>query len=273
MPEAEGNTWTVLTKHTSLTAPLGMLTICKLGIAASSRLYASLDAQPRQHAKNRGFRKDLDEPEHGSCVSLLALPQLPAMFLVPGLWEARNCLQIWHLLQHVGWGSSKAACCSSPSKISKKWQPTSPSKTRNHVFAWVFVCSFLWSRKREVTEISRTLAVSLPGLQSFPTQQFPYPKFKSYDVPCQSVLYRSLYKYDWWTRAGTHVGFSQSIGLYSLSSQHDFLEVDRRIIVQPDWCTLMNWFTVWWFVYVHHLYLCLYIYIVLPFECYILNFI
>ena len=141
MPEAEGNTWTVLTKHTSLTAPLGMLTTCKLGIAAS-RLHASLDAQPRQHAKNRGFRKDLDEPEHGSCVSLLALPQLPPMFLVPGLWEARNCLQVWHLLQHVGWGSSKAACCSSPSNISKKWQQRrAPQKPGT-----MFLLEFLFAR-------------------------------------------------------------------------------------------------------------------------------
>ena len=190
MPEAEGNTWTVLTKHTSLTAPLGMLTICKLGIAAS-RLYASLDAQPRQHAKNRGFRKDLDEPEHGSCVSLLALPQLPAMFLVPGLWEARNCLQIWHLLQHVGWGSSKAACCSSPSNISKKWQqrraPQKPGTMFLLEFLFARFCGPGKEKLLKFPEPWQFLYPDIPGLQSFPTQQFPYPKFKSYDVPCQSV--------------------------------------------------------------------------------------
>ena len=272
MPEAEGNTWTVLTKHTSLTAPLGMLTICKLGIAAS-RLYASFDAQPRQHAKNRGFRKDLDEPEHGSCVSLLALPQLPAMFLVPGLWEARNCLQIWHLLQHVGWGSSKAACCSSPSNISKKWQQRrAPQKPGT-----MFLLEFLFARfcgpgKEKLLKCTEPCQFLYPDCSRFLPSSFRTQNLKAmmYHV---SQYYIDIYvKYDWWTQAGTHVGFSQSIGLYSLSSQHVFFlggspnYYSARLMYIDELIDCMM-------VRVCSPFIFMFIYIVLPFECYILNFI
>ena len=104
--------------------------------------------------------------------------------------------------------------------------------------ACMLLLRFLFARKRvperEVTEMYGTLTISLPGLQPFPTQQFPYPK--NYDVMC--------------------------IGLYSLLvvlATWFFLQVDRWIIIQADWLMYIDEL-IYWTVWCSYLYNIYYIY-------------